>query len=179
MPGRTRDQTSNQSSDFAEFVREHHAAISRHVARVYGDQENDSVVAAVFAVAWQRFDEIPKHRADEWLKGVARHVVLNTRRGDARWVALQRAAQATTEAESAPVDDDRRLEAKVVAAGLGSLSLDDQSLLRLQAAEEPSSDELAAILGISPQAARTRLSRARQRLHDACEQLQADVEAGS
>ena len=136
---------STQELAFAEFVRAYHPSISRHVARVYGDQDVDSVVAGVFATAWQRYEEIPQLRAEEWLKSVARHVVFNTRRGDVRWASLQRAARETAVAESAPVDDDRRLEVKIVVAALGTLSYDDQSLLRLQGAEEPSSDELAAI----------------------------------
>jgi RNA polymerase sigma-70 factor, ECF subfamily len=144
---------------------------------VYSDQEGDSVVSAVFAVAWQRFGEIPSDRAAEWLKSVARHVVLNTRRSDARWASLQRAARDTAEPEAASVDDDRRLEVKVVAAALSTLSRADQYILRLQASEEPTSDELAMALGVSVRAARTRLSRARTRLHDACERLFAREEA--
>jgi RNA polymerase sigma-70 factor (ECF subfamily) len=136
-----------------------------------------SVVAGVFAIAWQRYHDIPQDRAQQWLKSVARHVVLNTRRGDARWRSLQEAARATATVESAPVDDDRRLHAKIVAAGLSTLSPEDQYILRIQGADEPSSKELADILGISIRATRTRLSRARQRLHDACEQLLAIEEA--
>ena len=175
IPRRARYQT-DQALYFADFVREHQPALSRHVARVYGDQDIASVVAAVFAIAWQRYDDIPQHRAEPWLKSVARHVVSNTRRGDARWASLQRAARVTTEVEAASVDDDWRLQAKIVAEALAMLSHDDQYILRLQGADEPSSDELATILGVSVRAARTRLSRARQRLHDACEQLYASGE---
>ena len=162
---------ADQALSFADFVREHQPAISRHVAQVYGDQDIASVVAAVFAIAWQRYDDIPQHGAEQWLRTVARHVVFNTRRGDARWASLQRAARVTAGVEAPSVDDDWRLQAKIVAEGLAMLSHDDQHILRLQGADEPSSDELATILGVSVRAARTRLSRARQRLHDACEQL--------
>jgi DNA-directed RNA polymerase specialized sigma24 family protein len=135
MPPRSRHQTPDGATSFASFVRQHHQAISRHVARVYGDQEIDSVVAAVFATAWQRYDDIPRDKSEQWLKGVARHVVFNSRRSDARWATLQLAARATAPTEAAPVDDDRRLEAKIVAAALATLSPDDQYLLRLQGAE--------------------------------------------
>jgi RNA polymerase sigma-70 factor (ECF subfamily) len=173
---RSTNQKERDADVFAEFVREHEPVISRHIARVYNDQEVASVVAGVFAIAWKRYPDIPQDRAQQWLKGVARHVVFNTRRSDARWKSLQRAARETVLFEAAPVDDDRRLQAKIVAAALQTLSRDDQSILRIQGAEEPSSTELASILGISVRATRTRLSRARRRLHLACEQLLATEE---
>jgi RNA polymerase sigma-70 factor (ECF subfamily) len=150
--------------------------ISRYTAKIYGDQDVASIVSAVFAIAWQRFDDIPKDRAQQWLKSVARHVVFNTRRSDARWASLQRAARSSPPLLAASVDDDRRLEVKIVAAGLETLSIEDQQILRIQGADEPSSEELAAMLGVSVRAARTRLSRARKRLHDACAKQLANEE---
>jgi RNA polymerase sigma factor (sigma-70 family) len=176
MPRPARDETYSQASAFTDFVHEHQPMLARHVARVYVDQEVGAVVAGVLATAWRRLDDIPEDRPDQWLKVTARNIVLNMRRGDARWKSLQRAARDAARATTAAVDDDRRLEAKIVFAGLATLSAADQALIRMQAAEEPTSEELAAILGISVQAARTRLSRARQRLHDVCEQLLADGE---
>lgn len=179
MAPRVHRQTSQQAEEFAQFVREHVPALTIHVARIYKDLDTSAVVADVFATAWRRFEEIPQHRAGMWLKSTARNVVLNTRRGDARWNALQRAAQESVQEMAAAVDDDRRLEAQVVLAALRSLPRDDQVLLRIQAVEEPSSEELAEILGTSVGAARTRLSRARRRLESACAQLLAESETSS
>ncbi|HEY0518391.1 MAG TPA: sigma-70 family RNA polymerase sigma factor [Ilumatobacteraceae bacterium] len=124
----------------------------------------------MFAIAWRRFDEIPKDRAQQWLKSVTRHVVFNARRSDARWLSLQRAARSSVIPVTASVDDGGRIDIQIVAAVLPTLSTDDQQILRMQVTDEPTSDELAEILGISVRAARTRLSRARKRLHDACEE---------
>ncbi len=67
------------------------------------------------------------------------------------------------------LDDDRR----AVRRTAGGLSVEDQEVLALRAADEPfSREEMADILGLSVIALRTRLSRALDRLHDA---LPADL----
>jgi RNA polymerase sigma-70 factor (ECF subfamily) len=156
---------------FAAFVREHQPALTAHVARIYPEFDPHVVVADVFAIAWRRFADIPIDRAERWLKATAHNAVRNMRRSDARWRLLQNTARDAARTQSAAVDDESRLEAEIVITALAHLSVDDRDLLRLQAVDGPSSEELASILGISPAAARTRLSRARQRLHDECERL--------
>lgn len=171
MPRPADDQTNRDSAKFAEFVREFEPGLSEHVARIYAEQDARAIVADAFAVAWRRFSDIPMNRAEQWLKSTAYHSARNLRRSDKRWRSLQAAARIAARTSLSAVDDESRLEAHVVALGLSQLSADDRDLLRLQACEDPSTEELAEILGISPAAARTRLSRARQRLQDACERL--------
>jgi RNA polymerase sigma factor (sigma-70 family) len=171
MPRPADDETYRNSAKFADFVRRYEPTLTQHVARIYAELDTRAIVADVFAVAWRRFGDIPMNRAEQWLKSTAFQSARNMRRSDRRWRSLKAVARTAARTSLNVVDDSFRLEAHVVAVGLSQLSADDRALLRLQALEGPSTEELAAILGTSPEAARTRLSRARQRLHDACERL--------
>ncbi|WP_250008850.1 sigma factor [Actinoplanes sp. M2I2] len=53
------------------------------------DQAED-VVAEAFLVVWRRFDEAPRKADDAraWVFGIARHCLLNARRGQGRQDAL-------------------------------------------------------------------------------------------
>ena len=122
------------------------------------------VVAETFLSAWRRFDDIPGgEEARLWLYGVARHVLANQRRGQRRYVRL--AVRLRDELAALP---QRATEASGELAGvvdaMASLSAEDRELLRLVAWEALSLDEIATVLGCSPNAAKIRVHRARKRL---------------
>lgn len=126
------------------------------------------VAADVFLVAWRRIGEIPSGDAALlWLYGVARGAVANHRRGEARRDRLGQALlDAWVEASVADPADlfAVREDAAAVRAALGTLRAIDADLLTLTAWEGLTSVQAAEVVGISPDAARTRISRARRTL---------------
>ena len=122
------------------------------------------VVAETFLVAWRRRDDVPAGEdARLWLYGVTRRVLANQRRGALRRSALGgrlRAELPGVLPDLAGAVADRTDTARALAR-LGSA---DREVVELTAWEGLDSREVAEVLGITPMAARARLSRARQRL---------------
>lgn len=141
-----------------------------HAARVLGyllrrtDRESARDVAAeVFTVAWRRLDQIPE-QAGPWLLGVARRQLANHHRGQRRRRALAlRLAQQPQRATPLHAGSDEF----AVAGALHRLDEEDRELLLLIGWEELTPVEAAEALGISAEAARSRLHRARRRLQAA------------
>lgn len=125
----------------------------------------EDIVAEAFLVAWRRLGELPAQAGDAraWLFGIARHTMLNTRRG-----AVRRRALAVRLAQATPVssDGDADLVAQQVDLTVAWSRLSDvhQEALALTVLDDLSAPQAAAALGISPVAFRLRLSRARRAL---------------
>jgi RNA polymerase sigma-70 factor (ECF subfamily) len=119
-------------------------------------------------VAWRRLDDAPTKPDDvrAWLFGIARHCLLNTRRGQGRRDAL--AVRVAETVPSARVADEltadpvaQRLD---LAAAWRRLSETDQEALSLTVFEDLTSPQAARVLGITSAAYRLRLLRARRAL---------------
>lgn len=134
-----------------------------YARRRAGDAVADDIVAEALAVAWRRLDEIPAGQELPWLYGVARRVIANQNRGEARRERLlvRLAGERSVRAEPAASDDPSRLR-----AALARLRPEDQEVLRLAAWEQLGAAEIALVLGCNTNAAALRLSRARRRLRD-------------
>jgi RNA polymerase sigma-70 factor (ECF subfamily) len=130
----------------------------------------DDVVSEVFLVAWRRPDAVP---ADPypWLLGVARRVLANRRRGEARASALR----VRLAAEQRPIDEECPSNERVLVA-LERLSERDRELLTLATWEELGPDELAQVLGVRRGTVAVRLHRARQRFAEALGAIDRMVE---
>lgn len=134
--------------------------MQRYVRRRGGGDETDDIVAEALATVWRRLDDVPGDAVVPWCLGVARRCMANQRRSArrrenlTRRIALQPLTGATPETDPeldvalARLDDDRR------------------EILRLWAWEGYGPGEIAAVLGISPNAASIRLHRARRDLAD-------------
>lgn len=131
----------------------------------------EDVAAETFTIAWRKFDTIPAAEPLPWLYAVARRVLANHRRGSGRRERL--AALLRVEDVATPMHAGEDLDGPAFVA-LASLSPADQELLRLVAWEELGNQQIAAVLGITPNAVAIRLHRARARFADALAQRSRD-----
>ncbi len=154
------------------------AIFDRHIDRVrrfavsrVGATGADDIAAETFAVAFEsraRFDA-GHSSALPWLIGIAVNLVRHNLRSQGRGVAaLERAQRRDTADAEADTSPDERLDAQADVAALRTaiveLSESEREVFLLVAWDQLSSHEAAEALGITPEAARTRLRRARQRL---------------
>lgn len=150
----------------ALFQAHSRAILGYTLRRVVDPADAADVVSETFLVAWRRVAEIPREQERLWLYGVARRVLANARRGDARRSRLGERLREDLAGCSwtQPVEDPR---AETVRAALSTLADDDQEVLRLAFWEDLTPAEIAVVLSIPGVTARTRLHRARQRLRGA------------
>jgi RNA polymerase sigma-70 factor (ECF subfamily) len=125
----------------------------------------DDAVAETFAVAWRRRADLPGDGAARlWLLGTTRRVLANQRRGQDRQRRLH--VRAASVAPPVPVESGPDETGELWQA-LGRLSPEDRELLIMRAWDELAVNEMAALLGCTPNAVSLRLHKARRRLADA------------
>ncbi|WP_327089449.1 RNA polymerase sigma factor [Nonomuraea sp. NBC_01738] len=145
----------------------YYPAIHQYAARRTGSPDDTAdVISETFLTAWRRIGDVPA--GDEallWLYGVARRVLANQRRGDARRAGLAERLRTELAADRpvAPVDLDH------VRFAFEGLPERDREVLALACWEGLTGEQIARVLGGTAIAARTRLHRARKRLAKALE----------
>lgn len=147
-------------------------AAERHLDDVFGyllyltrDRETaEDLASATFERAlrhWSRFD-VRRGTARTWLLGIARSTALDWFRAESRRRRREEAAAAPERVEGAFVEGlSPELEAAVAA-----LSAGEREVLALRIVLELDGEATARVLGISPTAVSTRLSRALTRLEE-------------
>ncbi|MCB0910929.1 MAG: RNA polymerase sigma factor [Propionibacteriaceae bacterium] len=144
--------------------------VLRFVQRRIALDRAEDVVAEAMLVVWRRVDEVPSVRGDAraWVFGIARNCLLNGHRTRRRHDALAvRLADPGALASASGVVSDaadlvvRRVD---VSAAWARLSASDQEVLALSVFEDLTSRQAGAVLGISAEAFRLRLSRVRRAL---------------
>ncbi|MER6008181.1 RNA polymerase sigma factor [Nonomuraea angiospora] len=159
---------------FESVYQETYGPITAYAARrCDSPQDAADVVAETFAVAWRRIHDLPDgEEATLWLYGTARKVLANHYRGEVRRQA--RSVELDTEmADLYGASPDSGVELSAIAHVFRNLSDDDRELLALVAWEGLDRQEIAAVLGLSRNAVRIRLHRARKRFARAL--AEADV----
>lgn len=167
---------------FAGIFDRHIDAIRRYVTRRLG-QRGDDVVSEVFRIAFERRDTFRTEAGSAlpWLYGIAANLVRRDRRSTSRGIAaLERLGRRAPVTIDPLLDLDSRLDAENdvhdLRAALLSLREEEREVLLLVAWEELSPSEAAAVLGIDPQTARSRLHRARQHIRQQIERSELDQE---
>ncbi|MFI5906059.1 RNA polymerase sigma factor [Dactylosporangium sp. NPDC051541] len=135
------------------------------VSRVGRDLADD-VVGDTFLVAWRRFADLPARDPIPWLLGVARNVVRERYRTEARQVSLVAELRDWVAEARADVADDV-VERAAMLAALAGLAEDDRELLTLVAWHGLSARAAARVVGCSTATYFVRLHRARKRLEAA------------
>jgi RNA polymerase sigma factor (sigma-70 family) len=126
----------------------------------------DDVVAEVFLAAWRRYDEVPSDPLP-WLLGIARGVLANQRRGQARRWALNERLSSGAPRDCREPRHDAQGDFSPVLQACASLGPRDQEILLLVAWDGLERAQAARVLGISTAQFAVRLHRARRRLRRA------------
>jgi len=137
--------------------------VRRFLARRTDPDTAEDVLAETLLVCWRRLDQVPEH-ALPWVYGVARNCLANIQRGDRRQVRLAAriaVVDPPAETEREPDPPDPRVN-----AALEAMRPEEAELLRLWAWEQLGPGEIAAVLGVTPNAVSIRLHRARAKFVD-------------
>jgi len=157
---------------FADLYRAHRSSVWLYCRRRVGVDRADDVMGDVFLTVWRRIGDSPSApEALPWLYRIAHLTVSNHWRTFGRKRRLQEKVDAIGVSAPAPIADQVvvREEVRRVVALLDRLKASDAEIVRLAAWEQLDTGQIAAVLDLSPDAAKQRLSRARKRLTDSYE----------
>jgi len=163
---------------FARLYDQHFQEVFAYCARRVAAETAHDVVSDVFVVVWRRIHEVPADAERGWLFGVARGVLQNVWRSEARRGNLVAKLRTLSSATAMEIDEDlvSADEGVPVRRALARLSAGDQEILRLAAWEELTGPEMAVALDVSLSAVQQRLSRAKRRLAQTLTKVAADEE---
>jgi RNA polymerase sigma-70 factor (ECF subfamily) len=157
---------------FEEIHRIQYERVRSYVRRRAKSRDDvDDIVSEVFLTAWRRRATLPASDAEitGWLLRTAHFMLLNRHRADRRrdrlvaWLAAHTPVPVTVPEPRSILDGFDDPEIGQVFRDLRPL---DQTILLLVAWDNCTIDELAAFLCCAPNAAKTRLSRARRRFRE-------------
>lgn len=163
------DEPTGATLDFQRVYQEFHPRIRRYLARLGGSADGDDLTQETFARVSQALDSFRGEAAlGTWIYRIATNVALD--RARSRGFHIQaRAAQPNVLAvlSTTPViegDIARREMSACVRDYVEQLPPDYRTVVVLSELEELPDREIADVLGISLEAAKIRLHRARARL---------------
>jgi RNA polymerase sigma factor (sigma-70 family) len=164
------DRMSLDADGVARLYTAHaEAMLGFFMRRTFQPEVSMDLVAETFACAFRDRGRCRGSEESEqvaWLYGIARHRLIDfARRGRVERAALERFGfhrRALTDGEYERVEELAGLEEmrKWLAAGLDGLGREHREALQLRVIEERSYADLAAMLDVSEQTARARVSRA-------------------
>jgi len=166
---------SDAARDFSQVYNEFHARIRRYLARLSGPGDADDLTQETFARVSQALMGFRGEAAlSTWIYRIATNVALDRARTPGFQLQARAAEPAALAAlETLPVieqDIARREMSACVRDYVDQLPADYRTVVVLSELEELPDREIAEILGISLEAVKIRLHRARARLRQLLEQ---------
>lgn len=153
-------QQRDREERFTALVGQVSEPLRRYVARRTDQDTAQDVLADTLMILWRRLDDVPGDNPLPWCYAVTRGCLANTTRAARRRRHLvERLTSVESREGVEPMLDDADLY-----DALGRLSEEDRELVRLWAWERLAPQEIAVVLGVTPNAARIRLHRARAKL---------------
>lgn len=170
---------------FTEQVREHHAAL-RGFVRSLGVNPLwvDDVAQEAFIVAYNRLDEFDRSRDfGAWLRGIARNLVINERRKDARRKRILSdnltdvllSTSSVPEEEAEEMGDRAVVKLNALRVCIASLPEKSLSMLKSRYEDENSAQDIAEEFEMKPPAVRKALERVRTALRKCMEDRIAEA----
>ena len=141
--------------------------VRRYLARRTDAETAEDALAETLLVCWRRVEQLPDPPLP-WAYGVARNCLRNAER------AARRQERVAARIMAQPVDPGPPDDAELHEA-LAWLRPAEAELLRLWAWEQLTPVEIGTVLGISANAASTRLTRAKRKLSHALRKSGADA----
>ena len=167
VPGETVGGVGLDEARFARLYELHRQAIRDYCRRPVADHLVDDTVAETFLTAWRRIDDVPDGRdALLWLYRVAYRAIGHQWRSSGRRRQLHDKLRSTAPrpdrdpGEQVVAHEEHRL----VLEAAGRLGERDVEILRLATWERLPISEIAALLEITPNAAKQRIHRAKRNL---------------
>lgn len=150
---------------FTALYDELYPRVHAYAASRGGRRLAEEVAGETFCVAWRRFADLPDPPLP-WLLGIARNVLRESFRAEARQTSLAEELRAWA---AEPVADvgEAVVDRAVLLRSLAALSDDDREVLTLTAWHGLTSAQAAEVVGCSKAAYFVRLHRARKRLERA------------
>ena len=159
-PRRVEAHPDVRRARFEALAAEVWTPLQRFLARRAAPQDAEDLLADVLLVLWRRLDDVPADGALPYGYAVAHRCLANARRGQERRLTLLRRLRDEPPLHLAADEDP------AVSEALGRLRPQDQEVLRLWAWEGLEAKDVAVVLGLTPNAAAVRLSRARAALRE-------------
>lgn len=167
-----RRSLAGDSAAFDTLYERYYDKVYALATGILGDSEEAlDAVQSTFVQVWRNLNRFQQRsRFSTWLYRIS----VNTAIQHARRTKRQRQSEPLDETSLAGMmeDDEGVLLSAKVSLALGALREEDRAVLTLYYWEEQSLEQLAEVLGCSPNAAKTRLYRARERFRLAWNNLE-------